>query len=112
MPEWIFRSTVAHLVSQPQAQPTGPYTWTPLVQGEITIKSHAFDDTGNIEALTTSQNTITITITEPVAPICPCTIWPSSINPTNITENDNNSYELGVKFRSNVNGYITGVRIL
>ncbi len=41
---------------------------------------------------------------------CPCTIWPSSTTPTVASDSDNGSVNLGVKFRSDVNGYITGIR--
>ena len=37
-------------------------------------------------------------------------IWDPATIPTNVTEPDPNPYELGVKFRSTENGYITGVR--
>jgi hypothetical protein len=41
---------------------------------------------------------------------CPCTIWSSSTIPANAWANDASSIELGVKFRSDVNGSITGIR--
>lgn len=44
------------------------------------------------------------------ASTCPCTIWPTSAVPTTLSVGDNNSYELGMKFRSDVAGYVTGVR--
>ncbi|BAY94727.1 MULTISPECIES: DUF4082 domain-containing protein [unclassified Tolypothrix] len=40
----------------------------------------------------------------------PCSIWTTSTVPTNQSENDNNAVELGVKFRSDIDGYITGIR--
>lgn len=41
---------------------------------------------------------------------CPCTIWPNT-TPANLTNsNDGQSLELGVKFRADVDGWITGVR--
>jgi hypothetical protein len=43
-------------------------------------------------------------------PACPCTIWPGSTMPANAAANDSGSVELGVKFRSDVNGFITGIR--
>ena len=42
-------------------------------------------------------------------PTCPCTIWSASTTPAYIT-GDSQPVELGVKFRSDVNGVITGVR--
>ena len=41
---------------------------------------------------------------------CPCTIWPNTTTPTNPSSNDSSSVELGVKFRSNVAGFVTGIR--
>ena len=40
---------------------------------------------------------------------CPCSIWPVSAVPGAVT-NHLNAVELGVKFRSDSNGYITGLR--
>jgi WD40 repeat protein len=37
-------------------------------------------------------------------------IWPTNPTPAIITDSDTSSVELGVKFRSNVNGFICGVR--
>lgn len=41
---------------------------------------------------------------------CPCTIWNSSIVPGAPDSGDSASVELGVRFRSDVTGYITGIR--
>lgn len=41
---------------------------------------------------------------------CPCSIWPNSPTPATPDANDPNSVNLGVKFTSSSNGYITGVR--
>lgn len=38
------------------------------------------------------------------------TIWSSTASPSVISSADNSAVELGVKFRSDVNGYITGIR--
>jgi hypothetical protein len=39
-----------------------------------------------------------------------CTIWPSSATPTNPSVADTGSVELGVKFRADVSGQVTGIR--
>jgi uncharacterized protein YjiK/methionine-rich copper-binding protein CopC len=44
------------------------------------------------------------------APSCPCSIWGSSATPGTASAGDPNAVELGVKFRSDVDGFITGVR--
>lgn len=40
---------------------------------------------------------------------CPCSLW-SGETPTNAASTDTNSVELGVKFKADTSGYITGVR--
>ena len=39
---------------------------------------------------------------------CPCTIWHDTVTPG--LSNDGSAVELGVKFRSDVDGSVTGVR--
>jgi hypothetical protein len=41
---------------------------------------------------------------------CPCSIWASSTTPGTPAVPDTDAIELGVKFKSDVNGYITGIR--
>jgi hypothetical protein len=41
---------------------------------------------------------------------CPCTIWPASATPGTPADSDGGSVELGMKFRADVNGFVTGVR--
>ncbi len=41
---------------------------------------------------------------------CPCTIWPSTATPTTASTADSSAVEVGVKFRTNVAGYVTGIR--
>lgn len=41
---------------------------------------------------------------------CPCSIWPSTATPGNPSTADTSAVELGVKFRSDVAGYVTGIR--
>lgn len=41
---------------------------------------------------------------------CPCSVWSTSDTPAVASENDPNAVELGVKFESNIDGFITGVR--
>ena len=43
-------------------------------------------------------------------PTCPCTIWNASATPAQIATNDPSAVELGVRFRADANGLITGVR--
>lgn len=41
---------------------------------------------------------------------CPCTVFPSTATPANVTANDPQSVELGMKFQTTTAGQITGVR--
>ncbi len=52
----------------------------------------------------------TWSFTTAAAPSCPCTIWDNSATPANPAVNDPNAVELGVKFRVDLNGFITGIR--
>jgi hypothetical protein len=60
----------------------------------------------------TPTPTVTPTATPtPIPGACPCTLWPSTAVPTNPSvAADLNSVEVGVKFRSDVNGHISGLR--
>ena len=52
----------------------------------------------------------TFTTTTPPPGTCPCSIWNPSAIPGTIDSGDNGGVELGVKFTSNQNGFITGIR--
>ena len=43
-------------------------------------------------------------------PNCPCTIWPPSAVPANAAVTDGQPIEIGVKFRSDVDGFVTAIR--
>jgi hypothetical protein len=45
-----------------------------------------------------------------LATACPCSIWPSPATPINDQATDMRPIEVGVKFRTDVDGYITGLR--
>ncbi len=44
------------------------------------------------------------------AATCPCSIWSSTSTPVSAADPDTSAVELGVKFRSDVAGQITGIR--
>ncbi|HEX2708262.1 MAG TPA: N,N-dimethylformamidase beta subunit family domain-containing protein, partial [Solirubrobacterales bacterium] len=85
-----------------QGRNSWTYSWTPGAAGSATIKVRAVDDSGNLESPGAG---VTVNVT---ARTCPCSIWDSSVTPP--VETDNAAVELGVKFRSDVNGFITGIR--
>lgn len=84
---------------------TWTYDWTPTITGTVTLRSRAVDDSGNLE---TPGTGVTITVTP--SGICPCSIWADDNTPGDPYENDGRPIEVGVKFRSEVNGQIIGLR--
>jgi hypothetical protein len=78
------------------------FAWTPETTGPATIRTRAADDSANLESPGSGT-------TVDVAPAsCPCSVWSDSVTPP--IENDTGAVELGVKFRSDVAGEITGIR--
>jgi Domain of unknown function (DUF4082)/Bacterial Ig domain len=80
------------------------YSWTPTNTGTATLLARATDDSANIGAPSAG---VTVTVG---GRTCPCTIWPASAVPKNPNEPDSSSVELGVKFRADTAGSITGIR--
>ncbi|MGR9107449.1 MAG: DUF4082 domain-containing protein, partial [Gammaproteobacteria bacterium] len=58
----------------------------------------------------TGSTGLTVQISTPPPTNCPCTIWSPATTPGIASAGDPAAVELGVKFRSDVNGYITGIR--
>ena len=85
-----------------QGRANWTYSWTPDATGSATIKTRAADDSGNLE---TAGAGITVNV---IARTCPCSIWDDSF--TGPQANDPSAVELGVKFRSDEAGFITGLR--
>ena len=79
------------------------YLWAPTALGAVTIRSRATDDSGNLEAPSPG---VAVTV---AAPDCPCTALAAS-TPSKIDSGDSGSIETGVKFRTDYDGYINGVR--
>jgi hypothetical protein len=93
-------------VSWRRANGTNSWTfaWTPTAEGTVVLKSRAVDDSGNLEVASAGR-----TVT--VAPrVCPCSIWSASTVPSVVSDADSRAVELGVKFRADVAGVITGIR--
>jgi hypothetical protein len=95
----------------------GGRTWHPAVgrenwsyaatfnnSGHMNVLSRAVDDSGNLEV---PGPGITVTVGQAV---CPCTIWPGTASPVVPDAGSYSPLELGVQFRSESNGYITGIR--
>jgi WD40 repeat protein len=85
--------------------PNWSYVWTPSSTGSMTIKSRAIDDSGNIENAGAGINVTLNPCTSN------CTIFYSNAKPTNAPATfDKKSINVGVKFKSDVSGVITGIR--
>jgi hypothetical protein len=80
------------------------YTWNPNVVGTTTLLSRAVDDSGNLE---TPSAGVSATV-NPCAGSC--TIWQSTQAPVRVDSGPDSPVELGVKFRSDVKGTVTGIR--
>ncbi len=81
---------------------TSSWTYTWIVHGSpsTSIKARAVDDSANIGAASAAK---TVNVS------CPCSIFGSTV-PTTVDAGDNGSVELGVKFRSDVAGTVSGIR--
>ncbi len=55
-------------------------------------------------------NHVTVTTPPPTVACSPCTIWPSTLAPTLGADPDTSPVELGVRFKSDISGYISGIR--
>jgi hypothetical protein len=83
-------------------------SFTPGTPGTtVSIKTRAVDDSGNIE---TPGAGIAVSVTARECGQTPCSIWDESVHPTVASNSDNNSTELGVKFRTEQAGFIKGVK--
>ena len=84
------------------------YTWTPgRTSGPVTIKSRAVDDSGNLEIPSAG---ISVTVQGGQNNPSGTSIFIASATPQNPADPDTSATEVGVKFRSDVAGTITGIR--
>jgi hypothetical protein len=80
------------------------YAWTPTAAGTVTLRSRAVDDSGNLQGPVATRS---VTVT---AGACPCTAFPASATPAVASDPDTATVNLGVKFRVDSAGFITGIR--
>ena len=78
-------------------------TYTVLVRGGVS-DPRVKDAAGNALVADSSWSFSTLSLN------CPCTVWPTTSVPIVLSDGDTGSVNLGVKFRSDMSGYITGVR--
>ena len=75
-------------------------TWVAHGSPTTTIETRAVDDSGNVE---TPSDGISVNVA------CPCSIWSSSVTPSTPDSGDGSSVEVGVKFKSDTYGQVTGI---
>ncbi len=78
------------------------YAWTPTQTGSMSILARATDDSVNTQSTPVSR-AVDVTFQ------CPCTIFGNQV-PNTPSVTDTTPTEVGVKFRSDVAGQVTGVR--
>jgi WD40 repeat protein len=83
------------------------YAWTPGISGVVNILSRAVDDSGNLGLPGAGINVTVVTVT---ACTSNCNIWPNATVPSLVDGGPDSAVELGVKFKSDVTGIITGIR--
>jgi hypothetical protein len=78
------------------------YTWNPSAAGQVTLMARATDDSANLGSSTSA------TVRVGGSRSCPCNLF-GDLAPTQST-NDNQAIEVGVRFRADVDGFVTGLR--
>ena len=80
---------------------TWSYTWIVHGSPKTTIMSRAVDDSGNLETPTAGES---------VNVACSCSLWGTNVIPSTPDSADTQAIEVGVKFKSDVYGAVTGIR--
>ncbi len=78
------------------------YTWVPSAAGSATIRARAVDDSANIGAVATRSVTAALQ--------CPCSLFAASATPVTPASGEVASLELGMRFRPDIDGVVSGVR--
>ena len=92
---------------RPAAALAASTTYTATLRGGTT-DPRVKDAAGN--ALAANVVWSFTTAAAPPPPSCPCSAWSASTTPTTPQQSDPNAVELGVKFTTSINGFITGIR--
>ena len=85
------------------------FSWnsTSVVNGVYTLVAKAYDAAGNIG----TSSTVSVTVNNPVViPVTSYSLWSASTVPSVVDSGPDSAVELGVKFKSDLKGYITGIR--
>jgi hypothetical protein len=81
------------------------FVWIPSISGTTTIMVRASDDSANLQ---TTPASISLSVSSNAT--CPCSTWSNSTVPGTPSASDPGAVELGMKFRSDTAGFITGIR--
>ncbi len=100
----IYASATQTATLTPGAALAPATSYTVTVRGGATAPQ-VKDSAGNALAASSSWSFTTAS-----GPACPCTIWTATATPAVASATDSSSVNLGVKFRSDAAGYITGLR--
>jgi hypothetical protein len=87
-----------------------PPATTATVTGLTNGTSYTFKVAATNAVGTGPQSAASNAVTPAAASCSGCTIWSSSATPTTASAADSSSLELGVKFKADVDGFVTGVR--
>jgi hypothetical protein len=77
------------------------YTWIAHGAPRTTLKARAVDDSGNLQGTPASVS---------VDVACPCTMAGNNVTPWTVDSGDASAVEVGVRFKSDLDGAITGIR--
>ena len=88
-------------MTNPSTSVTWSYSWVAHGSPSATIKSRAVDDSGKLESPSAG---ITVNMS------CPCSIWGPAVAPKTIDSGASASTEVGVKFKVDTFGVVTGIR--
>jgi hypothetical protein len=83
------------------------FTWTPQNAGPATIRSRAVDDSGNLGS---PSEGVPVVVGAASPAVCPCSIFKNEQPVQTTADEDSQAVELGVRFRSDEDGYVTGLR--
>jgi hypothetical protein len=88
------------------------FSWIANGSGAVVIRSRAIDNNGNAElpGNAPASNAINVNIAKSAPGVCPCSIFTTQV-PANANQRDNDAgISVGTRFRSSVNGFVTGLR--
>jgi hypothetical protein len=79
------------------------YLWMASTAGPLEIRSRAVDDSGNLESPASG-------VSVRVGCLGPCSLWPATAAPATPWVADRSPVELGLRFRSDADGVVSGIR--